>query len=40
MSGEKENKRQGIPGFEAVFATAGLLVIAYLILKRKEGGDR
>ena len=34
----EENNR--LPGFEAVFATAGLLVIAYLILKRKEGGDR
>ena len=32
MSGEKENKGQGIPGFEAVFVTAGLLLIAsYLI---------
>jgi len=34
----EENNR--LPGFEAVFATAGLLVIAYLILKRKEGGDK
>jgi len=33
-----ENK--GLPGFEAVFVIAGLLVTAYLILKRKEGGDR
>lgn len=36
MSGE--NKR--LPGFEAVFVIAGLLVTAYLILKRKEEGDR
>ena len=34
----EENNR--LPGFEAVFVTAGLLVIAYLRLKRKEGGDR
>jgi len=37
MSGEKENKGQGIPGFEAVFVTAGLLVIAsYLIFKKEK----
>jgi len=42
MSGEKENKGQGIPGFEAVFVTAGLLVIAsYLIFKKgKIGGKK
>jgi len=37
MSGEKENKGQEIPGFEAVFVTAGLLVIAsYLIFKKEK----
>ena len=37
MSGEKVNKGQGIPGFEAVFVTAGLLVIAsYLIFKKEK----
>jgi len=42
MSGEKENKGQGIPGFGAVFVTAGLLVIAsYLTFKKgKRGGKK
>jgi len=37
---QKENKKGGeekvIPGFEAVFAIAGLLAVAYLIRRRKE----
>ena len=27
----------GVPGFEAIFAIAGLLTVAYLIRRRKEG---
>jgi len=31
----EEGERKGIPGFEAVFAIAGLLMIAYLLRRRK-----
>ncbi len=34
-----ENNKK-LSGFETVFVIAGLLVIAYLILKSREGGDR
>jgi len=34
---KREARRSGIiPGFEAVFAIAGLLAVAYLIRRRKE----
>ena len=29
-------KKPGVPGFEAVFAIAGLLAIAYLVLRQRE----
>ena len=34
---EEEEEGEGIPGFDAAYAIIGLLVISYLILRRKKG---
>jgi len=31
------NEKREPPGFEAVFAIAGLLAVAYLVLRQREG---
>ena len=33
---ETPTKKPGVPGFEAVFAIAGLLAVAYLVLRQRE----
>ena len=33
---EAPTKKPGVPGFEAVFAIAGLLAVAYLVLRQRE----
>jgi PGF-CTERM protein len=33
---ETPTKKPGVPGFEAVFAIAGLLAVAYVLMRRRE----